>query len=208
VTRALAIAALVAGCSVSHRSGDYACTSTAECATGRSCIDGFCVLNGSIDAPGNPHRDAPKVQPDAPEQCPTGCTSCNVAAKTCTIDCSAASSNGCASQVTCPTGYNCTILCNVANACKSGVDCTLSSQCAITCSGQGSCRTVECGIGPCDVMCSGGNSCRGVACNSSCACDVTCTGNLACSEGIQCTSSACISGLGCTSVPAFCHSCM
>jgi hypothetical protein len=36
---------------------------------------------------------------------------------------------------------------------------------------------------------------------------VTCTGNQSCGDTIQCTSLGCRTGLGCTSVPSFCHSC-
>lgn len=194
--------ALLAACSIQHRSGEYACTKQSDCNNGRTCTDGFCVL------PGGGGPDAPKSI-DAPSHgdsasCPAGCSTCNVGQKTCTIDCRSSNCNG---QVACPAGYKCDIQCDTDNSCRNGVDCTAALSCNITCSGGNTCRNVECGLGPCDVACSGVSSCRGVACNSSCACDVTCTGNQSCSDTIACTSLACKSGLGCTSVPTVCHSC-
>lgn len=199
---AIALLAITGSCSITHRSGDFACGETSECNTGRECIDGFCVVTGSVDAP-HGTVDAAKT-PDAPPACPPGCTSCNVAQKTCTIDCSLTS---CAAVVTCPTDYHCDIQCDTNNSCRNGVDCEAGASCTVECSGVGSCHAVDCGAGPCDVSCSGTNSCVDVECNTSCACDVTCTGLNSCPDEITCTSDACRAGSGCTSVPAFCHTC-
>lgn len=198
----IAVTAVATSCSINHRSDQYACTSTADCDNGRVCDNGFCIVAGSIDAP---RMDAPKPGGDA-NNCPPGCSSCNVTQKTCTINCQLTS---CSNTVTCPAGYKCDILCNTDNACRNGINCQLSTSCSVECSGKQSCQNVQCGPGPCDVACSGPASCRGVSCNNSCACDVTCTGNQSCEDTIQCTSIACRStnGLGCTSVPTFCHSC-
>jgi hypothetical protein len=195
----------VSGCSINHKSDAYACTKQSECSNGRTCSpEGFCVVSGSgIDAP---RLDAPKG--DGGGNCPAGCTSCNVSQKTCTIDCSLTS---CAAQINCPAGYHCDVQCKGDNTCRGGVSCVGALSCTVECTGQTSCRNVQCGNGPCDVMCSGQNSCRDVFCNASCACDVTCTGQQACTAGtLMCTSTACRQtiGLGCTSVPALCHSCM
>lgn len=199
VIGALALAA----CSINHRSDQYACSSSADCDNGRVCDNGFCVVAGSTDAPRN---DGKPPGGDA-NNCPAPCTSCNIQQKTCTIDCQTAN---CTNTVTCPAGYNCDIRCNVDNSCRNGINCQLSGGCNIECSGKQSCQNVECGSGPCDVGCSGAASCRGVSCNNSCACDVLCTGSQSCPEGIQCTSIGCrgTNGIGCTSVPAFCHSCL
>ena len=196
------VVAFAAGCSIDHRSDTYACTTSADCSDGRRCDNGYCIVTGSLDAP---RADAKKPTGDA-SNCPPGCTTCNLAQKTCTIDCQLTS---CTNEVTCPPGYKCEIECNVDNACRNGVDCTAAASCSVDCTGKGSCEGVECGPGPCDVGCSGPSSCRGVACNNSCACDVLCTGSQSCQEGIQCSSFACRStnGRGCTSVPALCHSC-
>ncbi|MBV8761280.1 MAG: hypothetical protein JO257_28545 [Deltaproteobacteria bacterium] len=195
---------LLASCSIQHRSDGFACTKQSDCNNGRTCTDGFCVLpgGGGVDAPGS-HVDAPGTHADA-ATCPAGCSTCNVTQHTCTIDCRSSNCNG---AVACPAGYKCDIMCDSDNSCRNGVDCTAALSCNITCSGGSSCRTVQCGLGPCDVACSGNSSCRGVACGNSCACDVTCTGNQSCLDTIQCTSLACKSGLGCTSVPTVCHSC-
>jgi len=200
--------AVLAGCSVSHKSQEFACTHNTDCAghPGTVCDNGFCVVQGSIDAP-MPKGDAPRG--DAPgNNCPTGCTSCNVQQKTCTIDCLMSGAN-CDSNVQCPAGYHCDIKCDTDGACKNGVSCVGGASCTVECSGGQSCRNVECGTGPCDVTCSGTSSCRGVSCNNSCACDVLCTGTQSCQAGsVTCTSLLCGSGPGCTSVPAGCHSCM
>lgn len=196
----VAIAALAVGssCSVTHRSGDYACTSTKDCTGSRVCDNGFCIVPGSIDAPG-----PPKDSGSGSNGCPTGCSSCNVTQKQCTIDCRSSSCNG---QVTCPTGYHCDIKCDVDGSCRNGVNCQTASSCTVECTAGNACQNVQCGLGPCDVMCTGQGSCRGVSCNQSCACDVICNSGADCSN-VQCTSPTCINGSGCSSVIAFCHSC-
>jgi hypothetical protein len=196
--------ALAAGCSISHRTQDYACTTNMDCKDGRVCNQGFCIVPGSIDAP-KPPGDA---HPDTPgNNCPAECTSCNVSQKTCTIDCSQTSVVDCNNKVACPAGYHCDILCNRDGMCRNGVDCTGGASCAVMCSSGNTCQGVECGPGPCDVTCSGTSSCEGVSCNNSCACDINCTGSQSC-RSIFCTSPLCSSGFGCTSVPVGCHSCM
>jgi hypothetical protein len=205
VKYAFVIALLVTACSIHHASEQYACDESHPCETGRVCDNGYCIIKGSVDAPGTP-KDA--KQTDAPnnDNCPPGCTSCSVAQHTCTIDCAAGAN--CTNTVTCPQGYACTILCDTENSCRNGVNCQLGTECDITCSGKMSCQGVACGSGPCDVSCSGPQSCKGVACENSCACDVTCTGLQAC-QSVACTSFACkkLDTPGCTSQPDVCHSC-
>jgi hypothetical protein len=198
----VAVAALGTSCSIDHRSDQYACTTTNDCKDGRVCDNGYCIVAGSIDAP---RLDGPKPGGDA-NNCPAPCTTCNLQQKTCTVNCQQAN---CSGPIACPAGYRCDIQCNTENACRSGIDCKQAASCNIECSGRQACEDVVCGPGPCDVGCSGPASCRDISCSNSCACDVTCTGNQSCQSGIQCTSLACrsTSGSGCTSVPAFCHSC-
>jgi hypothetical protein len=203
VALTIAITALASSCSIHHRSDQYACTTNADCDGNRVCDNGFCIVPGTIDAPG-PLKDAQKG--DAASGCPTQCSTCNVQQKTCTINCQ---TSNCTNAVICPSGYKCEIDCNTDNSCRSGVDCRMAASCNINCSANQSCRNVQCGSGPCDVMCTGPSSCRGVSCNNSCACDVVCTGTSSCTgDPITCTSLACKSGSGCTSVPAFCHACL
>jgi hypothetical protein len=194
------------GCSVSHKSQDFACTKQTDCSghPNTTCNNGFCIANGSIDAP-KPPGDA---HPDTPANtCPAECTSCNTTQKTCTIDCSQTSIVDCNAQVSCPAGYHCDILCNRDGMCRNGVSCVGGLSCQVSCSTTNTCENIVCGDGPCDVTCSGQQSCKGVSCNTSCACDVNCTGLGAC-ESVTCPSPLCDTGLGCTSVPAGCHSCM
>jgi len=198
----VALASLSGSCAINHKSGDYACTITADCNDGRQCVDGFCIVPGSIDAA--VFRDA-HVGGDG-NGCPAGCTSCNVTTHSCTIDCSQ-NSGGCNNKVTCPAGWACNVQCNVDNSCRNGVSCTGTTSCDITCSAKSSCQNIQCGTGKCNVTCSGVQSCQAVACGNSCACDVTCLGSQSCADTIQCTATACKLGLGCTSLPAACHSC-
>ena len=195
---AVGLALVAASCGITHRSGDYACVKQSDCSTGRTCQDGFCVLqvleDGGMKMDGGSGSNG----------CPAGCTSCNVAQHMCDINCQ---STSCSGQVTCPAGYHCTIECDQQNSCRNGVNCRNALSCALTCSGQSSCIGVECGQGPCDVQCTGAESCQEVSCGTSCACDVVCTNPTSCASGITCTSIACRNGSGCTSQPAFCHSC-
>lgn len=199
---ALGSLALVPACSVSHRSDAYACSGTgpSSCSGGRVCVDGFCVVPGTIDGPGG-HPDGPRGI-DGGNNCPGQCTSCSVTQKTCVIDCQ---QGGCNNSVSCPQGYKCDIRCDVEGSCTHGVSCQNAAGCQVECSGRNSCQGVSCGAGPCDVSCSGPSSCQDVACNQSCACDVVCTGNQSCTGNIQCTF-GCDSGAGCTSLPPLCNS--
>lgn len=199
----LAFAISMPACDVNHKSGEYACSKNTDCDSGRICNEGFCIVSEkTVDAP---RGDGPRGDAMG-SSCPPGCTACNLSEKTCTINCMAGAN--CTNTVTCPTGYKCDILCNTDNACRNGVNCQASKACNVECTGKQSCQNVQCGPGPCDVACMGVASCKGVSCNSSCACDVACTGNQSCTSGIQCTSPACDSGSGCTSMPLFCRNCL
>ncbi|HTL33822.1 MAG TPA: hypothetical protein VL326_11890 [Kofleriaceae bacterium] len=200
----ICIALLLAACSINHKSDGYACEINNDCEGGRVCSGGFCVVNGSqIDGPRS--IDAPRIG-DANTGCPAQCSSCNTSQKTCTINCM---TSNCQNTVVCPIGYKCDIQCNTDNACRNGINCTMAASCNIDCIAKSSCENVQCGAGPCAVTCSGPSACKNVSCNASCACDVLCTGSQSCSSGISCTSFACrgTNGIGCTSVPALCHSC-
>jgi hypothetical protein len=201
VAATIAVVAIASSCSINHRSDQYACTVSGDCSDGRVCDNGYCIVAGSIDAA----RPSDAAKPSDANNCPAPCTTCNVAQKSCTINCQSAN---CTNQVTCPAGYNCDIQCNTDNSCRNGVNCQMAASCNIDCTGKQSCQNVQCGPGKCDVACIGGASCRGVDCNNSCACDVACTGSQSCTEGIFCSSLACTAGSGCTSTPTFCHACL
>lgn len=191
-------------CTINHRSDQYACTKNSDCDPGRTCSDGFCISGGNIIADA-PKGDAPK-SPDGGNACPSQCTSCNSATKSCVIDCSMAN-GACNEEITCPAGFKCDIRCNSEGACRKGINCLQAASCQIACASRQSCEDVVCGPGACSLTCNGVNSCRDVSCGNSCACDVTCTGSQSC-LGVQCSSLACRSGLGCSSASSFCHSCM
>jgi len=198
------ITLLVAGCSINHRSGDYACTKQSDCAAGRICTDGFCVLQMQLDS--GVKMDGAN-HPDGGDTCPSPCTSCDLGAKTCVVDCSV-NPSACNNAVVCPTGFACDIRCSTSGSCKNGVNCLNAKSCAIDCSGTNSCRNLACGTGKCTVDCSGGSSCRGVGCAQSCACDVTCHIGSLC-ESVTCPS-GCFSGSqlpGCTSLAPGCNTC-
>lgn len=153
----LALAAAAPACFTSRRSDAYACTVTAECDSPRVCVSGFCVA------------------PDG-AGCPSPCTSCDLTARTCRVECSAGKPCG---TVTCPAGFDCTVRCASVGACTN-VDCSHGDHCDITCSGAGSCGNVTCSQRRCDVECTGGLACGTISCASSCRCDVSCSGNAAC----------------------------
>jgi hypothetical protein len=188
-TFALVWLALVCGaCSINHRSGDFSCTKTADCNTGRECVDGFCVVAGTqmIDAPRQMGgSDAHMMNPPDAPACPEECTTCDVGAKTCTIDCEASGSE-CDGKVTCPAGYTCNIECNADGSCTQGVDCTMAKACTIACSAKSTCDNVVCGPGACDVTCGGRMSCQDVDCSAACQCTVACIGLQVCEGQIAC----------------------
>ena len=197
--------ALAASCSITHKSGDYACTKTSDCNSGRDCVGGFCVVAGSeIDAPIILH-DAPRG--DSGNGCPANCSSCDVPTHSCIIDC--ANGSNCNGNVACPAGWTCDVKCDTDNSCRNGVSCAGTTSCKVECSGRSSCEDVVCGTGRCDVECTGQQSCqKQIVCGTSCGCDVRCQGSGSCpDQQVTCTSVACDLGAGCTSLPATCHTC-
>jgi hypothetical protein len=180
---ALALA-LAAGCSVSHRSGDFACDTDQRCANGRTCVDGFCVLpadSGVVDGP-RPTGDA--------SVCPAQCTSCDIAQRTCAIDCSA-SNGACNQAISCPAGWNCNVTCSIANQCNAGISCGNATSCTIACTARQTCRNVSCGRGTCKLTCGGTASCgNSVTCGTG-ACSVACTGGGSCGSAVTCGTGAC-----------------
>lgn len=200
---AMGVAIVAAGsCSVSHLSDDFVCDAQHRCSSDRTCVDGYCVALGIPDA----GIDGPGLV-DA-SVCPIGCTTCNVAQKTCTINC--ATNNGaCNQRLTCPLGWSCDIICSPNNSCSAGVVCTNARSCTVSCTGRGSCKGITCGTSACKVNCSGTSSCQDVFCAASCACDVTCgvnsqCQNLTCPTG--CTSMSTFGG--CSSLIQGCNTCV
>ena len=172
--------ALATGCSVSHRSGDFACDFLQHCADGRTCVDGFCVVEADSGLP-----DGSLPRPGDAGACPSQCTSCDTAQNTCTIDC--AQNNGaCGDPISCPIGWACNIVCSEANQCNSGISCGVATSCTVACTGRQTCRDVSCGLARCDLTCSGPGSCGdSVTCGTG-ACNVNCSGNAACAGTISC----------------------
>ena len=151
-------------CLVTRRSEDFACNANTDCDSGRACENGYCV--------------------QAP--CPAACSSCNVTAMTCKIECGASSPCG---MVQCPAGYTCTIRCSNANACGD-IDCALGTGCDITCGGTNSCRNINCGTSACNIDCSGQEACPSIDCASSCKCDVSCNNTTNVCPSIMCPMSS------------------
>ncbi len=177
--------ALATGCSINHRSGDFTCDAQQRCADGRACVDGFCVIaadSGVVDTPLPPPTDA--------AVCPSQCTSCNAAQKTCAIDC-ALNNGACAQPIACPAGWSCNVTCSVANQCNSGVSCGNATSCTIACSARQTCKNVTCGRGTCGVTCGGTNSCGGAVTCGTGTCGVTCSGTNSCGNTVTCGTGAC-----------------
>jgi hypothetical protein len=189
------------GCSIDKRSDAFACIKNADCNNGRTCVGGFCVVEGTgngIDAPTGSNG-----------QCPGNCSSCSTNAageKTCDINCNQTNcTNG---TIDCPAGFACTVECAGNNDCRSGVSCVGSLSCSITCGNDQTCNSVTCGSGPCNVTCSGRDSCQNVNCGSACSCDVSCTGQQSCINLTCGHNDTCAGTNGCSSkLDAICNSC-
>ncbi len=128
------IGSVIVACFVDRPTEELACTSNSQCTRFdplRVCAGGYCV------------------EPD----CPDDCTACDEAAKTCQVDCT--STDDCLGQITCPTGWDCTI----------------------NCVGDGACNDIECQTGAkCTIACTGDNACSDIRCSSACQCDLDCVG--------------------------------
>lgn len=89
--------------------------------------------------------------------CPAACTSCDVAAGVCNIDCS--SFPGCSqTTIECPEDWACTVNCTGFAACSMGVLVCNGGPCEVTCGGFGGCTnwTIDCGADRCAVACTSG----------------------------------------------------
>ncbi len=205
------------------RSDDYTCGPAGECAAGRVCQQGWCVVAAAIidSAPPDsyvpPYDGAPDAipPPDAPPLpdagiadafvCPPQCTDCVTAP--CHIDC--AVTGACPTLVVCPPGLQCKVECG-PSACLAGIDCSAASSCIIECSGDGSCAgPITCGAGRCRAECGGAPSCTGgIDCATACQCDTFCIGVGSCAPEPLCPGPAqCDNGTDCTSVPGPCNTC-
>jgi len=207
---ALALVVAIGGCSVNHRSGDFACEKQADCSTGRTCIDGYCVAmqaDAAVPGDGNKVDAAPVIDASL---CPSPCTSCSNDSKTCNIDCMALG-GACNAPVRCPEGWNCNLQCSTPGSCSNGVTCPGGGMsCNVTCSGRGSCNQFMCNSGPCDIQCTGTNTCTAISCGNACACDIDCVSGTSCASKITCRSDLCRAGRGCTAISTpstLCNAC-
>ncbi len=205
-----ALAALtLAACGIDARSPLYRCEGPSDCASGRVCRDGWCVVAGDenpIDAGITPPPpDAAVVgEPDA-ASCPAPCTSCDQ--DTCTVDCSVGGS--CPDLVVCPPDLACIVVCAGTDSCGAGVDCSAASSCDIGCTARDACSgAVVCGAGPCEVDCSQRQACTGgVDCSDSCSCETRCSGFMSCHVQPQCPFFFCSDGFDCSAVGPGCDQC-
>ena len=192
---ALVVVAVTAAgsCSVNHRSGEFACETTRDCAAGRICNDGLCVSTRPIDAGVTLDTPSPLDAPlpiDAPQaMCPAQCTSCDLDAKTCAVDCGA-NPILCTHAITCPTGFSCKIDCTSERACRNGIDCADAADCTITCGVSQSCRSVTCGAGACKLDCEGLGSCANVTGGNG-PTTARCSGSTSCTD-VTCGSGKCV----------------
>jgi hypothetical protein len=204
--RWLVALAIVTGCQIDERSGDFRCEVPGDCGDGRSCVAGWCVVTGPVGDGGD--LDGALVDGPPPDafECPSGCTECT--GGRCVIRCDGPTS--CAAEVVCPAGVPCTVECTGIDSCGGGVDCSASSDCDVECVAMGSCGgAITCGTGPCLVRCTAIGACgSNIDCDDSCACDVECTGTGSCAGNEDCPGGgACDPGQGCTSAPNPCHGC-
>jgi hypothetical protein len=205
----LGLALAAAGCSVSHRSGDFTCERQMDCASGRTCIDGFCVApQADASVPGDARVLIDAAPPSDANLCPSVCTSCSNDTTTCNIDCQR-NGGACNGPIKCPEGWDCNVLCSTINSCRNGVTCPAGRPCNITCSGRMSCSKFACGSGACAIECTGLDSCTDLSCGTACACDITCGISASC-NGLTCKSEDCTLRRGCTSLSlptTLCNTC-
>ncbi len=210
-----ALAALVAvlpGCQLDRKSPGYACQVPEDCDADRTCVNGWCVDNGSpADAdPTLPDADPtlPDADPAAPDAfaCPAACNSCDID-NWCILTCDGADS--CPTPVVCPAGVKCKVECNGIGSCAGGIDCSAASSCRIECTQQDSCAgLISCGEGFCRVECMGPSSCTGgIDCDTSCACDTLCDGTGSCTIAPLCPGPPQCQGGPCSSLQGQCNSC-
>jgi hypothetical protein len=189
--RAALLAALLASgaCGFDSRSGQFECGSGGSCDGDRVCVDGWCVVEGSV----------PAADVDV------GPFTCDDSG--CTLVCG---DGECGGDVHCPAGRPCTVECNGDDSCAGGIDCDDASACRILCSGDGACDDeVDCGPGRCTVECSGDDACSGgVDCDDACACDLTCDGPGSCSGATECARpQQCQEGNECVTTGGPCDQC-
>lgn len=193
------------GCLVDRRSDEFRCAVPTDCAYGRTCELGWCVVSGSQgpDGGGGGVDGAPQPTPDgavSTSACdPTQCTECD-ASGTCVIRCDTVDS--CSSQVVqCQADVPCRVECTGLDSCDQSINCQAASSCEILCTGDGSCSdSIQCGSGPCNVTCTGITSCRSrVECEDSCACDTTCSDFASCAF-LRCPGNTCRVDGECSSI--------
>ena len=152
---AIAVLALAA-CSVQRRSDQLACTTSGDCQSPRTCVQGYCVTAGSGSG-----------------SCPSACSSCDTSTTppTCQIT---VTSGG--HDIDCPSDYKCEVICTGDQACgdvKCGDD-----ACTVICTGDSACGNIDCSSScSCQVTCTG--SCGNNSCpsgrNGDCKQGSTCT---------------------------------
>ena len=211
---ALILAALASACSIESRSQDYTCTTTSECADGRVCVQGWCVVGSpggpSDGGPGAIADAAPPAPPDAgvtpdASSCPPPCTSCEEGV--CLVECLQSAS--CTERIVCPFDLACEVVCAGVGSCLSGIDCTASRSCDVSCTARSACfGSIECGAGPCRVECGSRETCAtGIDCSDSCACETSCRGLDSCGAAPECPSDRCTDGIDCTAEGSDCDVC-
>lgn len=173
----------VVSCSVNHRSGEFTCRTTADCANDRVCADGLCVLVSPPLDGGLPNGT-----------CPDNCSACDANTHTCIVDC-INNNDVCKRPIVCAPGWNCMINCDDDASCRAGIDCRQAASCNVACFGDTTCRNATCGDGECTFACNGTGSCSGIACGTG-ACTVLCNGTDSCHDanggtglGVNCASS-------------------
>ena len=168
---------IASACLVDRKSDLLACTVQTDCASGRVCESGFCVVDENA--------------------CPSECKSCDmsVTPHICVLD----GNNG--ASFTCPKNVHCDITCASADACNN-ITCATGSSCTIVCSAGSACNDITCSGKSCNVMCTVANACDNVTCgggdNGSCA--IACTADGACNS-VHCPS-ACSCAVTCGTATA------
>lgn len=111
----------------------------------------------------------------------------------CPITCINSCSNNvclldCAGGCSCPSGWDCLIMCLGQGACSGAIDCTAANSCDVECGEEACTNDINCAgaVEGCTITCSGQTSCQG---NINCwpgMCKVTCDGQDSCTNDIIC----------------------
>ena len=114
--------ALASSCSITHKSGDFACTKTSDCNTGRDCVDGFCVvLRHRADRFADWNRRGTARQRQRQQRLPGAVHELQRQPED--VRDRLPGRRRLQRPGRLPAGYSCDVKCDTDNSCRNGVEC-------------------------------------------------------------------------------------